>query len=557
MADSKLLEINHLEIEFPSDEGEGAVKAVRGISFFLEKGETLGILGESGSGKSVTALSILGLLPDAAKQKGGEILFQSKAGGRRNLAKLSPQELRKIRGAEIAMIFQEPMSSLNPVFRCGEQVAEAIRQHRKLSPSEAKREVLELFEKVKLATPERIYRSYPHQLSGGQRQRVMISLAICCRPSLLIADEPTSALDVAAQGAILQLMKELKSDWGGSAIFITHDLGVVSEVADRVLVMRQGEIVEQNKVEDIFQKPEHPFTKELMAEFRRRNQPDPIELSAAPPASSSSSGASEETPFLSVRDLRVWFAAKRNFLGKATQYVKAVDGLSFDVFKGETLGLVGESGSGKTTLGRSILHLLQPTGGAVFFENKNLEKLPADEWKSLRKDMQIIFQDPYSSLHPRMSVGRAVMEPMKVHHIYNTEKERRDRALQLLERVGLEAGHFDRLPAEFSGGQRQRIAIARALALEPKFIICDECVSSLDLSVQAQIIDLLKKLQEERGLTYIFISHDLSVVRLMSDRIAVMQDGKIRELDAAWEVWNRPKTDYTRELLSSIPGRKN
>ena len=550
MTQSNLLEINNLQIEFPSE--SGTVEAVRRISFALKTGETLGIVGESGSGKSVTALSVLGLLPEAAKLTSGEILFQTKEKGKFDLTQLPQSELRKIRGSEIAMIFQEPETSLNPVFRCGEQVAEAIRLHMKLDSEAAKKQVLGLFEKVKLPDPGRIWRSYPHQLSGGQRQRVMIAMALSCNPSLLIADEPTSALDVTVQRSMLDLINELKNDWGGSTIFITHDLGVVAEVADRVLVMQKGEIVEQGRTEEIFKNPRHPYTQNLLKSFEQRRRP----RRGGVPVSTGISSL-PDAPFLSVRNLRTWFPARRNFFGKPLQYVKAVDDVSFDVFKGETLGLVGESGSGKTTLGRSILNLLQPTSGEVIFENKNLPQLPENEWKTLRKDLQIIFQDPYSSLNPRLTVGSAITEPMKVHGILSNEKERKEQTVHLLETVGLEPSHFWRFPNEFSGGQRQRICIARALALEPKFIICDECVSSLDVTVQVQVLDLLKDMQTKNGLTYIFISHDLSVVRLMSDRIAVMKDGKIQELDNTENIWNNPKTEYTRELLKAIPGIRN
>ena len=564
MSLSNLLEINNLQVNFPSESGK--VQAVRNISFSLKKGETLGIVGESGSGKSVTSLAVMGLLPQAAVLASGEILFYPKTGEPVDLAKLPQLALRQLRGREIAMIFQEPMTSLNPVFRCGEQVAEAIRLHQKASGEEAKRQVISLFEKVKLPDPERIFLAYPHQLSGGQRQRVMIAMALSCNPSLLIADEPTSALDVTVQRSILDLVNELKNEWDGSTIFISHDLGVVAEVADRVLVMKNGEIVEQGGVAAIFKNPQHAYTQNLLKNFWQRTSKQsavrseaetPNSLRGSPqsnrPDLSNFQNLTNLTPFLTVKNLRTWFPAKRNFFGKTTSHVKAVDDVSFEVFKGETLGLVGESGSGKTTLGRSILNLLKPNSGDVIFENKNLAQLPENEWKALRKDLQIIFQDPYSSLNPRQPIGSAITEPMRVHGILKTEKERREKALHLLETVGLEPSHFWRFPSEFSGGQRQRICIARALALEPKFIVCDECVSSLDVTVQAQVLDLLKDLQEKWGLTYIFISHDLSVVRLMSDRIAVMKDGKIEELDRAEEVWNNPKKAYTQQLLAAIP----
>jgi peptide/nickel transport system ATP-binding protein len=431
-------------------------------------------------------------------------------------------------------------------------VAEAIRLHQKLAGDAVKQRVFALFEKVKLSDTDRIYRSYPHQLSGGQRQRVMIAMALSCNPSLLIADEPTSALDVTVQRSILELMKELKSEWDGSIIFITHDLGVVADVADRILVMQKGELVEQGRVKDIFDHPEHPYTQQLIKHYWHRSEGRIAERRPA-----SVSVAEKQQAILCVSDLRTWFPARRNFFGKPLDFVKAVDDVSFEVFEGETLGIVGESGSGKTTLGRSLLHLLPPSGGKVVYHDKTLSQLPENEWKTLRKEMQIIFQDPYSSLHPRMPAGSAIAEPMKVHGIFTSENERREKVLHLLETVGLEPAHLWRYPHEFSGGQRQRICIARALALQPRFLICDECVSSLDMAAQAQVLELLKNLQAQYGLTYIFISHDLSVVRLMSDRIAVMKDGKIHELGTTEEIWNNPKTDYTRKLLKAIPGMRN
>ncbi|MEZ4961639.1 MAG: ABC transporter ATP-binding protein [Saprospiraceae bacterium] len=547
---SSLLQINDLIVTFPLE--AGTLEAVKGISFSLQKGEALGIVGESGSGKSVTALSIMGLLPGRGKLANGEIIFQPKEGGPLDLAKLTQKEFRPLRGKEIGMIFQEPMTSLNPVFRCGEQVAEAIRLHQNASSEAAKKQVLSLFEKVKLPDPERMYRSYPHQLSGGQRQRVVIAMALSCNPSLLIADEPTSALDVTVQRSILDLVNDLKNDWDGSTIFITHDLGVVAEVADRVLVMEKGQIVEQGRVGDILKNPQHLYTQKLLENFKQRTSKKRAPKLGADLAHLSN--LESRLPVLSVKNLFTWFPSRRSFFGKTIEYVKAVDGVSLDVFKGETLGLVGESGSGKTTLGRSILHLLPPTSGDVFFKKQNLSQVADKRWKGLRKNMQIIFQDPYSSLDPRQTIGAAIVEPMQVHGILTTEKERREKALELLETVGLDASHFWRFPNEFSGGQRQRICIARALALEPKFIICDECVSSLDVTVQAQVLDLLKNLQEKHSLTYIFISHDLAVVRLMSDRIAVMKDGKIVEMGEAEEVYTQPKSDYTKSLLSAVLG---
>ncbi len=536
-----LLEVKHLQVEFPSV--EGTVAAVRGISFLLKKGEVLGIAGESGSGKSVASLAMMGLLPQTARIAGGEMLFQTKQNGTVDLAKLPAPAFRKLRGSEMAMIFQDPMTSLNPVMRCGEQLSEALRLHLRLKAPEARKQVLDLFGKVKLPDPERIYSAYPHQLSGGQRQRAMIAMALSCNPSLLIADEPTSALDATVQRAILDLMNELKKDWDGSLIFISHDLRVVAEMADRVLIMQNGGSVEEGKVADVFDHPQHPYTQNLLARYRQRSKKQP----AIAPAVS----VSEPAPVLRVRDLQTWFPAKRNFFGKPKAYIKAVDGVSFEMHRGETLGLVGESGSGKTTLGRSILHLLKPSGGEVFFNGENLALLAGPAWKSIRKNLQVIFQDPYTSLNPRQPIGMAIAEPMRVHGILTTEKDRRARAMHLLVTVGLDAAHFWRFPAALSGGQRQRACIARALALEPSFLICDECVSSLDATVQAQVLDLLKDLQDNKGLTYLFISHDLAIVRQMSDRIAVMKDGKIIEMGPTEEVWNHPREEYTRQLLRS------
>ncbi len=530
---ANLLTINNLGVSFPSENGK--VDALRGISFSLKKGETLGIVGESGSGKSMTALAIMGLLPPAANKEAGAIFFEGKTGRISNPT--------SVIGSEIAMIFQEPMTSLNPVFRCGDQVAETILLHKKTTEPEAKAEVLSLFEKVKLPDPERIWRSYPHQLSGGQRQRVMIAMALSCNPSLLIADEPTSALDVTVQRSILDLMKELKTTWGGSTIFISHDLGVVAEVADNVLVMQNGEVVEQGAVTDIFKKPNHPYTQLLLENYKKRtahsNHQSPI--------------TNHQSPIISIKNLQTLFTSKRNFLGQAKAQVRAVDEVSFDIYEGETLGLVGESGSGKTTLGRSILKLINPSSGEVIFSERNILQQTENEWFSTRKDLQIIFQGPYSSLNPRQPIGLALTEPMEVHGLFSNEKQRRERALELLETVGLEASHFWRFPSEFSGGQRQRICIARALALEPKLIICDESVSALDVTVQTQVLDLLQVLQKKHGLTYLFISHDLNVVRQISDRIAVMKDGKIVEIETTAEIFSNPKSNYTKQLLEAIP----
>lgn len=570
---NKLLEIKNLSVSFHTD--EQVVQAVDGISFDLYQGETVGIVGESGSGKSVTALSVMRLLPmPPARFDSGEILFQLKEGEPVDLLQLNENQLRKYRGNELAMIFQEPMTSLNPVFKCGDQVAEVFQLHRKMDAKAAKAATLDLFGKVKLPEPKRIYEAYPHQISGGQKQRVMIAMAMSCNPSILLADEPTTALDVSVQKTILDLMNDLKQEFKMSMLFITHDLGVIAEIADRVLVMYQGKIVEQGKVADIFQRPQHPYTQGLLAcrpslnyrlkrlplvsDFLSKEKVDfakSIEDGKIKPQETAArlENLQKQAPLIQVNNLKTWFPAKKNFFGKTLEYVKAVDGVSFEVYPGETLGLVGESGCGKTTLGRSILHLIQPTEGSVIVENRNLEMLSAAEMRRFRREMQIIFQDPYSSLNPRITIGSAITEPMRVHAIGANDRERRDRAMELLQTVGLETRHFQRYPHEFSGGQRQRICVARALALNPKFIICDEAVSALDVSVQAQVLNLLMELREKHNLTYIFISHDLSVVKLMSDRMMVMNAGKIIEFGAADAIYENPQSEYTRKLIEAIP----
>ncbi|MBA2408210.1 MAG: ABC transporter ATP-binding protein [Chitinophagales bacterium] len=575
-----ILEVSGLLTEFSSDLER--VTAVNGIGFNLMQGETLGIVGESGSGKSVTSLSIMRLIPPPGKIAEGSILYTNGNPHPVDLLSLPEKQMRKYRGKEIAMIFQEPMTSLNPVFTCGDQVMEAIILHLQESKSEAKERTLSLFEKVRLPEPTRILNSYPHQLSGGQKQRVMIAMAMSCSPSILIADEPTTALDVTVQAHILDLMKQLRQENNMSMIFITHDLGVVAEVADRVAVMYKGKIVEQASVEEIFSNPQHPYTKGLLAcrpplqkKLRRlpvindfmleneggqltelpRNINEVISSNfiSAAEIEQRYRGLMQQTPILSVKNLKTYFSKGKNILGKTQGYVKAVDDVSFDVFPGETLGLVGESGCGKTTLGRSILQLIKPTSGEVIFEGKNLVDLPDGEMREVRKHLQIIFQDPYSSLNPRLTVGFAIMEPMKVHGLYDNDKLRRERVFDLLNKVNMPPSSYNRFPHEFSGGQRQRICIARALALNPRFIVCDESVSALDVSVQAQVLNLLIQLREQFQLSYIFISHDLSVVKFMSDRMVVMNEGKIEEIGKADEVYNKPTSDYTCKLISAIP----
>jgi peptide/nickel transport system ATP-binding protein len=576
-----LLEVKNLVTQFKTE--EEYIKAVNDISFTLHKGETIGIVGESGSGKSVTSLSIMQLIPNPpGKITHGEIIYHTKEGKTVDLVKTKKDEMRHYRGNEIAMIFQEPMTSLNPVIKCGQQVMESILLHQKVSYNDAREKTLQLFREVQLPTPELMLDRYPHQLSGGQKQRVMIAMAMSCNPNILIADEPTTALDVTVQKTILELMQKLQQEHNMGILFITHDLGVIAELADKVVVMYKGKIVEQGPVLDIFTNPQHPYTRSLLAcrppldkrlvrlpvvsDFMRRGDDGEIvELNKnVSSAISSLSVTAEERiaqhaelykrdKILEIQNLKTWFPAEKNLFGKVLSYTKAVDDVSFDVYEGETLGLVGESGCGKTTLGRSILKLSQAHEGKIFFKRQELLRMKETDFREIRKNMQIIFQDPYSSLNPRITIGNAILEPMKVHSIFSSNKERREKVYDLLKKVGLEERHYNRYPHEFSGGQRQRICIARALALNPQFIICDESVSALDVSVQAQVLNLLNDLKKEFKFTYIFISHDLSVVKFMSDRMVVMQRGKIEEMGDADEIYNHPKTEYTKKLINSIP----
>ncbi len=583
--DDILLEATNMVVKFTTERGEHT--AIDGVSFKIKKGETVGIVGESGSGKSVSALSLMRLIPDPpGKMIDGEIMFQSPSMGKVNIMQLGNLQMRSLRGGEIAMIFQEPMSSLNPVFTCGEQITEAILLHEVgMSYKESKKRTLAIFERVRL--PESAFSAYPHELSGGQKQRVMIAMALSCQPSLLIADEPTTALDVTVQREILQILQELRADQEMSILFITHDLGVIAEMADSVIVMYNGKIVEKGSVFEIFSNPKHPYTKGLLAcrprlDIKLKVLPvvkdfmetdsngNIVEMSEAKFKSVGQAIMSNfqslqeikarqvrivaQEPLLQIKDLKVHFPQERNWLGKVTKIKKAVDGVTFDVYPGETLGLVGESGCGKTTLGRSILNLIKPTGGEVFFQGRNISQISASkEMRELRKDIQIVFQDPYSSLNPRITIGEAIIEPMRLHKIGSSDKERKEKVIHLLETVNLSGMYFNRYPHEFSGGQRQRICIARSLAIEPKFVICDESVSALDVSVQAQVLNLLNKLKEEFNLTYIFISHDLSVIKFISDRILVMQDGVIVESGFSDEIYTHPKSDYTKKLLDAIP----
>lgn len=581
MAKDTLLEVKHLVTEFRTE--DETVKAVNDISFTLSKGETIGIVGESGSGKSVTSLSVMRLIPNPpGKITGGEIIYHSKRKGPIDIVKLSEKEMRELRGNEIAMIFQEPMTSLNPVYTCGDQVMEAILLHQKVSKKVAREITIDLFKEVQLPRPDDIFDSYPHQISGGQKQRVMIAMAMSCQPNILIADEPTTALDVTVQATILDLMLKLQREHDMGIMFITHDLGVIAELADKVVVMYKGKIVEQGTVMEIFSNPKHPYTKGLLACRPPLNKRlhwlptvgDFMKTSDTGEMIESTQSVEEVTnnlivskserddahkklyakaPILQIKNLKTYFPIKKGIFGKAKEFVKAVDDVTFDVYPGETLGLVGESGCGKTTLGRAVLRLIEPTGGEVLFNGISITDLDSKRLRDLRKDIQIIFQDPYSSLNPRITIGQAIMEPMQVHGILENDKARKERVIELLQRVNMNESHFYRYPHEFSGGQRQRICIARALALKPKFIICDESVSALDVSVQAQVLNLLNELKREFDFTYIFISHDLSVVKFMSDRMVVMNKGKVEEMGDADDIYNNPQTEYTKNLISSIP----
>ena len=566
----QLLHIKDLQVDFRSE--GGTTTAVRDINFQLDKGSILGIVGESGSGKSVTSMAIMGILPkSSAVIPKGEILYTKRDGEKLDLLKISESEMRELRGNEIAMIFQEPMTSLNPTIKCGPQVAEALILHQGMSIKNARKRTVELFEEVELPRPKKLYDSYPHQISGGQKQRVMIAMAISCKPSLLIADEPTTALDVTVQKTILEILKNLQKKYNMSIIFITHDLGVIAQIAERVLVMYRGDLVEEGSTKDIFSNPNHPYTQGLIAcrppmEKRFTKLPtigdfvdkegkhefvfDEID---ADQRSDNHKKLYSETPLMEVRGLNTHFVSETNFFGQPKAWVKAVDNVSFEVYKGETLGLVGESGCGKTSLGRTLLRMTPSNSGQVLYKGKDLTKMSASDMKRMRKEVQIIFQDPYSSLNPRMTIGQAIEEPLTVHNILPTHKQRKARVIELLEKVNLNESHYNRYPHEFSGGQRQRVVIARTLALEPEFIICDESVSALDVSVQAQVLNLLNELKEEFQFTYIFISHDLSVVKFMSDRMIVMKEGQIVEMGEADQIYAHPEQDYTRTLIDSIP----
>lgn len=609
-----VLDVRNLQVEFFTD--EKLIKAVDGISFELHRGQTLGIVGESGSGKSVTSLAVMGLVPSPGMITGGEIWFRAQEGAKPiNLLELNQAGMQQYRGGQLGMIFQEPMSSLNPVYTIGFQMCEAIRQHQNVSAAQAQKQAIALLKEVKLLDSDEelehycveaykkdsprsselknpkiqrlvnqqkqaMLERYPHELSGGQLQRVMIAMAISCNPAILIADEPTTALDVTVQALILDLLRELRDHRQMSMMFITHNLGIIAEIADCVAVMYQGKIVESGPVGQIFSNPQHPYTKGLLAckpslNHRPQNlltvsdfmtvkltstgEPKIQEKqpSYSPEVSTEAvtqrlAKLQQQKPLLEVRDLRVGFPMQGMF-GKTKDYFMAVKGVSFEVYPGETLGLVGESGCGKTTLGRTLLRLIEPMSGSVMFDGQEVTTLSGRQLQRLRQEMQIVFQNPFSSLNPRLKIGEAVMEPLLIHSAGKTQRQRRERAAYLLERVGLNPDRMNCYPHQFSGGQRQRICIARALALNPKFIICDESVSSLDVSVQAQVLNLLKELQDEFNLTYIFISHDLSVVKFMSDRILVMNRGQIVEQGSSESIYRTPKEEYTRALIASIP----
>jgi peptide/nickel transport system ATP-binding protein len=556
-----LVQIKNLQISFTQE--NNSVQAVKNISFDIPRGKITALIGESGSGKSVTALSFMQLLPKQATVV-GEMLFSEDGTTTQNLAKISEDNMRKMRGNKIAMIFQEPMTSLNPVHTCGAQVMESLMLHKGLTKQQAKEEAIALFTKVELPVPAEMIHRFPHQISGGQKQRVMIAMAMSCNPALLIADEPTTALDVRVQKNILQLLKNLQAENDMAILFITHDLSLVADVADEIAVMYKGELVEKGSAKTVLANPQHNYTKALLAcmpspkskgkrlsvidDFMNENN---VAIKNEQPKEIIK--PSQEI-VLKVENLKVYFPSKKNMFGKVTEYYKAVDDVSFNIYKNETVGLVGESGCGKTTLGRAILHLVKPTSGNIFFGGKDIAKATAEEMRLLRKELQIVFQDPYGSLNPRLSIGDAIVEPMNVHGLSSSKNARKEKAIHLLEQVNMPADVFNRYPHQFSGGQRQRICIARALALNPNFLIFDESVSALDVSVQAQVLNLINDLKVEYNFTSIFISHNLSVIHYISDRIVVMNKGKIIESGTADEIIFSPKENYTKELLAAVPG---
>lgn len=555
---SDLIKINNLQIGFKTKDVD--VDAVRGVSFSIKPGETVGLVGESGSGKTVTALSIMRLIPEPPGQiKSGEIFFKGE-----NLLNYSEQQIRKIRGNQISMIFQEPMTSLNPVFTVGYQIEEALILHQHLNKRQAREKSIDLLDKVGIVNPSSRVLAYPHEMSGGQRQRIMIAMAIACRPDLLIADEPTTALDVTIQQQILELLQKLQDELKMSMLFISHDLGIISQVTKKVLVMYKGKVVEEGDTASIFTNPQHPYTKGLVAcrptlevktarlpmvsDFLENRDLSQLPLKIIKPA--------QGEALLEIKGLKKYFPLEKTFFGKTKTEIKAVDDVSFKIPRGSTLGLVGESGCGKTTLGRAILRLVEPSAGSVFYNNQDILALDRKSLKAMRRKIQIIFQDPYASLNPRMTIGSSIMEPMIIHKLFPSKEQRIKKVEELMDRVGLSKSMRTRYPHEFSGGQRQRICIARTIAVQPEFIICDESVSSLDVSIQAQILNLFKDLQDQLNLTYLFISHDLTVVKFISDQVAVMKDGQIIEMNDAEQIYKNPKQDYTKNLINSIPNPK-
>ena len=560
MKQSPILIIKNLHVAFKTEGGLNEV--LHGISYNLYSDEILGIVGESGSGKSVASLAIMGLLPlKSGVTTLGEVIFNAE-----NLIDYSQKQLEAIRGKKIAMIFQEPMSALNPSICCGKQVKEILLQHTNITTKEANKEVVRLFNAVKLTEPKKTYKKYPHEISGGQQQRVMIAMAIACKPQILIADEPTTALDVTVQKEIIALLKTLQKEFKMSVVFISHDLALVSEIADRILVMYKGAIVEKGATKSVFKNPQKKYTKALIGarptiKGRLKRLPTISDFfSGIIPKAIITKTAREEKhekiyshpPLLEVLNLEKTYYSKASFFGIKTA-LKAVDNVSFKVYSGETLGLVGESGCGKSTLGKAILQLDKATAGTLKYKGNDVTNLSKKALRTLRKEIQIIFQDPYASLNPRLTVGKAIMEPMKVYGLFDSDNERKAKTIEVLEKVGLEAAHFDRYPHEFSGGQRQRVGIARTIAVQPKLIICDESVSALDISVQAQVLNLLNTLKEDYGFTYIFISHDLSVVKFMSDQLMVMNKGKIEEIGEADSIYESPQKEYTKILIEAIP----
>ncbi len=544
-----LLIVNGLSTEIRG-RGESNL-VVRDISFQVERGETLALVGESGSGKSMTALSIARLLPPAARVSAGEIKLSG-----RDLMQISEREMRDVRGSKIAMIFQEPMNSLNPVLTIGDQIAECVRRHQSVTRSAARQQSIELLAAVGLPAPQRNIDEYPHQLSGGMRQRVMIAIALAAQPDLLIADEPTTALDVTIQAQVLDLLKDLQSQFNMGLLFITHDLAVVKQTADRIAVMHQGELVEHGTNEAFFASPKHAYSRALLAaiptaqkRLQRDLEQDTKRVSAvAQPEAEDAAG-----PILSVRNLQVHFPIRGGVFRRAVDYVRAVDDVSFDLHAGKTLALVGESGCGKTTVGKAILQLLKSNQGSVQFQQRDLQTLGNEDLRKIRQDLQIVFQDPYSSLNPRMLVGDILEEGMTALAVLKTTQDRKRKIKLLLDQVGLPADSVLRYPHEFSGGQRQRISIARALAVEPKLIVCDEPTSALDVSVQAQVLNLLIDLQEELGMSYLFITHDMAVVSYLADEVAVMHQGQIVEQGPTEQILLQPQHHYTQKLLAAVP----